>query len=569
MTITVSIDDFVCFEFVDEYQQRSWSIGKIRSVDDRLCTVTLLVQEEWGAVSIHAVKEQIDFLMENISTFSVRAGSDFVKAEGYDGRLQELTGLEGLKRRLQFLQKIEEQLECGSPTDIPGKCFVLSVQRRQICVSSVFEKVFFPGDFPYLFIDAEEEVRLQYPTKKNDEVTQKYEKHHSQKVKELKFFDSRWPWDPRWPTIVTHHSAFFPWPGFEKVLRYKPDETRNTFIAEAAFCCQVPLHCIIDTQFAASANEWKASFKVVHHPSVEPSELDVRISQHPFWSMTYLRDSNIDERKGLDRAARDFRRALGLGDSGDSGMYFSQFLDVIPRLNFLNERDAYESELIETLFLCDSLERENEKLRKLLNEIQCAGLDEALGVGHVRSGRRTTGDRGIGHHLRDIVEGDQDMTEEELIERVRLVKQDLDDITKKRNEETDEHQNQMEDMKEQVAQLTERIKGYEEERDAAADILTAKDKRIEELELEIQELLTFHNSEIGELEKELGSRVSDISDLLDKVEEMSVMLKEAQQGEAQALRLRAESDTEIFRLQKVIDSKQYLPRKTNENSSIA
>lgn len=85
-----------------------------------------------------------------------------------------------------------------------------------------------------------------------------------------------------------------------------------------------------------------------------------------------------------------------------------------------------------------------------------------------------------------------------------------------------------------------------------ADIAELKQK-VNALQDEINALLAFHEEEMREVEKELSEKNFEISDLLEKVEEMSLMLQEARKGEEQALLMRMKSDAEVFRLQKTID----------------
>lgn len=506
MTFAFAVDDLICFEYVDNAEcSRMCGIGQIKSLDNRICTVSEWVPQEWGSDCIVFIDNEISVITREINGKGSESAVKSMYKTDRENALHQLTLMEMLNRRLQSLRHIQKLLSEENFQDIPAKCLRSSTKNRIICLSNIVEKLCLFSESTYI-ITKEDEIRFNSP--KPAVLENSKQGSANQRSSEGFFFDSRWPWDPSWPTIVTSHSAYFSWSGFELILRYKPEETRNTFVAEVAFCCQVPIPCIIDTNFSATENEFSASFKVVHHPSVDPSEIDVRISQHPFWSMTCLRDASISDRHGLDRAAVYLRNMLGLAEEADSGMYFLQFLETLPKINFTVDKDAYESELLETLSLCDKLNHENSKLRHIIERYKTETLStldasrQEKKISEEFSARATAAETQLEKLRSEMI--NQSMECERLI-------------------------SEKSDLREKV--------------DALQDEITA--------------LLAFHEEEMKDVEKELSDKNFEISDLLEKVEEMSLMLQDARKGEEQALLMRMKSDAEVFRLQKTIDENKF------------
>eukprot|EP00796_Vickermania_ingenoplastis_P007278 gene7278-5122_t len=592
--------------YLNEDVEREWSIGKVTAIQNRVYSIAIWISEDWISVPSSAVDGEI------LRAETALPNDDSPEKNTKKVLLKELRDVETLRRRLEALKALQKALNEGRYSDAKGKFYHPSQfqETKQVCMSNVVEELCIE-DQPYIICDEDDIARFDsLGSGLWTSLTAQNGVPAPQRIKELMFFDSRWLWDPQWPTIVTNHSAFFSWSGFETILRFKPEETRNTFVAEAAFCCQVPLHCIIDTHFSATSDELVASFKVVHHPSVEPAEIDVRISQHPFWSMTHLRDSLVEERKGLDRISLLFRDILGLSEN-NNGMYFSQFLETLPKTNFVSERDAYEGEIMEALSLCDRLRFNNDKLRVSMetyrnefllsqqalkkngllsqglqskvdileeevnklrssneevalklrakeDELESAEknvihLKEEVGVLTGTAERASEEKKKMTDVLRSITGCSENDSQEGLLERLKSMKAQIDLAEARNATAAEEHHKQLIALEAQMSHTA-----HCEQKQLATE-LEKKSKEIEQLKSEIQEILADHEEDMKEWEKDMAEKSFEISDLLEKVEEMTLMVQEARQGEEQALRLRMQSDTEVFRLQTAIDNTKDYP----------
>ncbi|CCW66528.1 unnamed protein product [Phytomonas sp. Hart1] len=88
--------------------------------------------------------------------------------------------------------------------------------------------------------------------------------------------------------------------------------------------------------------------------------------------------------------------------------------------------------------------------------------------------------------------------------------------------------------------------------DAREDML----KKLEEIDILKEEMLSManiHKENIHEVDEALEKKNKEVSDALDKLEELTAMLQAAREGEKSALHILAESDAEVFRLQREID----------------
>lgn len=492
------VEDVLCFEYLDHKNQRAWSIGTIKEFSKGVCNVTEWIDEQWGPGSYTAVRAEIDSTLKAISECN-----SCISKEGESPKknlLEELIHLEKLNRRLDSLEVIYKLLLESKFSAIKGKFFRRSHGIRHLCLSNIIEKISGSSACNYTIIIEEDAQRFASSFCKLEV------EERTSKLKELKFFDSRWSWDPRWPTIVTKHSAFFSWKGFDLILRSKPEEVHNVFVAEAAFCIQVPIQNIIDTHFCAVKDELLVTFKVIHHPSVHPAEIDVRISQHPFWSMLYIRDSELDDRKGLDKAAGYFRRLLGLSENSNNAMYFLQFLETLPKNNFSTGKNVYESELLEMLTFCERLHEENAALRDSLFKNEFGKSSNIW-----QTARESV----------DLLPFKTSEAKKELSRSKTVTLDKNADATERKLSTTSEYMGECE---------------------ASGNAY--------------DEVVAFLEKELLQADNEVTRKNEEISDLLKRMEEMSEMLEEALDEKEEDFRHRVQLDDEIFHLQQTIDTRE-------------
>lgn len=496
-----SVGDCISFEFINELtHEREWGVGCVRSVGSMMCTVCHWSPAKWNPEHSKPISEEISCLEDYITQQHDINLSDDGVMKNNSVQLEYLVNFARAERRIQALKVLEGLILANKFDDIKDIYFEPSDQVRDLCLSNILDAVYSPSGSSFTILLEEDVKRYNFPifkqgNSKIDDIT--YEK-----VRELKFFDSRWSWSSSWPTFVTCHSVHFPWSNFEEILRCKPEEARNTFIAEVAFCCQVPMHCIIDTYFSCTDNKFSATFKVVHHPSVEASEIDVRISQHPFWSLVHLRDCSTSERKGLDRAAVYFRRMLGMDENAGSGMYFLQFLEALPQINFVTDKSAYESELMETLSLCERLNNENLSLCALLEIKENQGCRKILQTG-----------------AKDTVSGFSNNSR---------YKESLEV----------ENSTRFVELRSQ-SEIISTLRGSEAE---------AKEKVVN-TGTDSKENFSFFRLKMNELQGQSEKTAKENTELLEKIEELLFMLQEALTMQEEDLRCRMRAETELLRIQ--------------------
>lgn len=508
MTELPSIGDLISFEFIDvTTHQRLWAVGKVVKVGLAMCAVTQWIPVKWKVEHSPSVLEEISFVSDYVCSEQNSLSSKEYSTKNAKVNLDYLKNIERAKRRISLLEALNQSLLDDKANDIKDLCFELSAHVRELCFSNILDRMHVVKNAQYAFVLEEEVERYNFPLSMN--CGYKTDCTSYAKVKELKFFDSRWSWSPLLPTFVSSHFVNFPWNDFEEILRYKPEETRNIFIAEVAFCCQVPIHCIIDTYFGCTKDNFSASFKVVHHPSIDASELDVRISQHPFWSLLHLRDSSTSERKGLDRAAIYFRRMLGLDEDAGSGMYFLQFLEALPQMNFVTDKGAYESELMEMLSLCERLNNENLKIQALLKIKEKESLEKSS-VDRIEKSLK--------------VMEDQNGSREILVNQNASGKEDCQNVG---------------DNSTQVLSEVE------------------SDSKIVALKSEGCEIVSFDKSEMSSLQEHVKRTEAENSDLLKKIEELLSMLSEALTVQQQDLTSRMRAEIELLRIQGITDASTY------------
>lgn len=508
MTECPSIGDFISFEFIDNAtHQRLWAVGKVEKVGPAICSVNQWIPVKWMAEHGVSIIKEISFLNDYITSEQNSLSSKDYLTKNAKVSLDYLRNIERAKRRINLLEALNQSLLNGKTDEIKDMCFKISAQVHELCFSNILDRMDMVENAQYAFVLEEEVERYKLPLPMKCD--HKAECNSYERIKELKFFDSRWSWSPLLPTFVSSHSVNFPWNDFEEILRCKPEETRNVLIAEVAFCCQVPIHCIIDTHFSCTKDNFSASFKVVHHPAIDASELDVRISQHPFWSLLHLRDSSISDRKGLDRAAIYFRRMLGLDDDAGSGMYFLQFLEALPQMNFVTDKGAYESELMEMLSLCERLHNENLKIQALLKMKENESLDRP----HV-----------------DKVENFLNGTEGQSGAREILANQNAS--------ESEDYQG-VGDSSTQVSVDVE----------SDGKVMTLKSKGSETVFLD--------KSEMKSLQEHVRRTEAENSDLLRKIEELLSMLSEALTVQQQDLRYRMKAEMELLHIHSITNNSTY------------
>ncbi|KPI90507.1 hypothetical protein ABL78_0437 [Leptomonas seymouri] len=169
--------------------------------------------------------------------------------------------------------------------------------------------------------------------------------------------------------------------------------------------------------------------------------------------------------------------------------------------------------------------------------------------------------------------------EKELLQRLAAREQELFELQEARRGENEEHEKQINVLQDQINRLRDQTDkdntlhdGMQDEmarlRKALADAEEAvrmKDAEILAQREDMEGMIDEHEAQMREMEAELEDKSKEVSDALERLEEMSAMLQEAREGEESALRLRADSDAEVFRLQKELDKLKQLQNAMDES----
>ncbi|KAG5491678.1 hypothetical protein JIQ42_01584 [Leishmania sp. Namibia] len=174
--------------------------------------------------------------------------------------------------------------------------------------------------------------------------------------------------------------------------------------------------------------------------------------------------------------------------------------------------------------------------------------------------------------LDDFAKNQSRGNEKELLQQLAAREQELFELLEARRGENDEHEKQVGVLQDQINRLRDQTEqdntlydGLQGElarlRQLLADTESAlRDKTAENESLrdDIEGMMDEHEAQMCEMEQELEGKSKEVSEALERLEEMSAMVQEAREGEESALRLRADSDAEVFRLQKELDKMKQL-----------
>ncbi|KAG5493991.1 hypothetical protein JKF63_01824 [Porcisia hertigi] len=197
------------------------------------------------------------------------------------------------------------------------------------------------------------------------------------------------------------------------------------------------------------------------------------------------------------------------------------------------------------------LEALNDRIRDLLEELQ----------------EKTDQYNQVIKDLDDFAKHQSHEDEKDLLQRLAVREQELFKLQEVRRGEISEHEKQVGMLQDQVDRLRDQTdqdntlhKGLQDDlarlRKLLADANAAlQDKTTENeaLKDDIEGMIDEHESQMREMEQVLETKSQEVSDALGRLEEMTAMLQEAREGEESALRLRADSDAEVFRMQKELD----------------
>ncbi|CAC9539305.1 flagellar_attachment_zone_protein_-_putative [Leishmania infantum] len=169
--------------------------------------------------------------------------------------------------------------------------------------------------------------------------------------------------------------------------------------------------------------------------------------------------------------------------------------------------------------------------------------------------------------LDDFANSQSHENEKELLQRLAAREQELFELQEARRGENDEHEKQVGVLRDQINRLRDQTDQDNTLHDGLQDELARlrkllldaeaalRDKTAENeaLKDDMESMIDEHEAQMREMEQELEGKGKEVSDALERLEEMSAMVQEAREGEESALRLRADSDAEVFRLQKELD----------------
>ncbi|KAK7198770.1 flagellar attachment zone protein [Novymonas esmeraldas] len=162
--------------------------------------------------------------------------------------------------------------------------------------------------------------------------------------------------------------------------------------------------------------------------------------------------------------------------------------------------------------------------------------------------------------------------EKELLQRLAAREQELFELQETRRGENEEHEKQVGVLQDQINRLRDQTNEDSTLHDGLQDELARLRKRLadaeaalrdkiaenEALKDDIEGMIDEHEAQMREMEHELEDKSKEVSDALERLEEMSAMVQEARESEESALRLRADSDAEVFRLQRELDKMKQL-----------
>ncbi|CAD2214950.1 hypothetical protein, conserved [Angomonas deanei] len=171
------------------------------------------------------------------------------------------------------------------------------------------------------------------------------------------------------------------------------------------------------------------------------------------------------------------------------------------------------------------------------------------------------------HELDDFAKKQNREDEKELLQQLAARDQELFELQEARKGESGEHEKEVSLLQDQINRLREQLENERnlmdnrnteegELRDVISGLeneLKARTDELEELQDAMDAIVEEHEADMRELEDELERKAVEASDALERLEEMTTMLKDARESELIGIQRRTESDAEIFRLQREVD----------------
>ncbi|CAJ07973.1 hypothetical protein LMJF_34_2530 [Leishmania major strain Friedlin] len=290
---------------------------------------------------------------------------------------------------------------------------------------------------------------------------------------------------------------------------------------------------------AAARDTEKAAMEQLEAKESELEELRTALKDAKVWEE--MRENLEDEVKQLQKEKEITETELGALQK--------EMNDLRYDLRAAEDRAAEKAREVERMTLdLDSL---NNRIQDLLEELE----------------EKTDQYNQVIKDLDDFANNQSHETEKELLQRLAACEQELFELQEARRGENDEHEKQVGVLQDQINRLRNQTdqdntlhNGLQDELarlrklllDAEA-ALRDKSAENEALKDDMENMIDEHEAQMREMEQELEGKGKEVSDALERLEEMSAMVQEAREGEESALRLRADSDAEVFRLQKELD----------------
>ncbi|CAM38553.1 hypothetical protein, unknown function [Leishmania braziliensis MHOM/BR/75/M2904] len=182
--------------------------------------------------------------------------------------------------------------------------------------------------------------------------------------------------------------------------------------------------------------------------------------------------------------------------------------------------------------------------------------------------------------LDDFAKNQSRENEKELLQRLLAREQELFELQEARRGENDEHEKQVGVLQGQINRLRDQTHQDNALHDGLQDELARLHKLLADAEAALRDkvaenealkdgiegMIDEHEAQMREMEQELEGKSKEVSDALERLEEMSAMVQEARESEESALRLRADSDAEVFRLQRELDKIKQMQSVMTESS---
>ncbi|CCW60658.1 unnamed protein product [Phytomonas sp. EM1] len=169
--------------------------------------------------------------------------------------------------------------------------------------------------------------------------------------------------------------------------------------------------------------------------------------------------------------------------------------------------------------------------------------------------------------LNDFVRKQSRKDEKELIQRLAACERELFEHREIHKDDIEKYETQVSVLQDQVNrlqcqlehecivnnELCNEVSRLQKDLVDAREEVLKKSEEVGILKEEMESMFKVHEEDMQQMDQELEKKNKDVSDALEKLEELTEMLQAAREGEKSALQLRAESDAEVFRLQREID----------------